>query len=186
MAVGGAIALQPFSSSDEEDSEELLPSSTSDYPRATPSRSRARCLIFLVPLLALLVLGLAHALYAGVPFLDRLTTATRAAEAQREEGTEQRVVQWTKQDSGLRAYEWETPGVHQSLQKKLDALSQSENRTRSWLIRTRLTSTAGVGIGLGSAEPPELIRPGAAAPFTGEFPRPDEGPGEFGGGSKGK
>ncbi|GAA5883241.1 hypothetical protein JCM3774_000640 [Rhodotorula dairenensis] len=95
--------------------------------------------------------------------------------------------EWSAEDRRLRNYTWETPAVHESLERMLADLTPAQNRTRSWLLESRRQTMGGTGIGLGAADPPERIRP--APPRAGHpDATPDEasGPGLFQTGSLSK
>ncbi|ORY90938.1 hypothetical protein BCR35DRAFT_275012 [Leucosporidium creatinivorum] len=186
VAGGGAIALQSFSEAEEE--EGLLPQPTTASSAIRVRPITAGPLVFLLPLLGFGVVVLAlSGLFVSPTTLFSAAEGKKAVVAQeREPGVQQRVVEWSPEDQALRSYRWEAPAVHESLQRHLDQLTAAENRTRSWLLETRTTSTSGVGIGLGSTDPPEAIRPGAAMAVSGAFPEKGEGPGEFEGGARSK
>ncbi|GAA5831174.1 hypothetical protein JCM11251_007783 [Rhodosporidiobolus azoricus] len=145
------------------------------------------------PLLALVVLGVlsaSAAYHSGVPaalepYTDRLSSLKSWAASKPAPKFRERV-EWSEEDQVLRNYTWETPEVHASLRRHVDALTPSRRRVYDWLYDTRVVSQGGTPIGLGASDPPQEIRPGAAAPIHLSEPREGEGPGLFSSGSKNK
>ncbi|GAA5857664.1 hypothetical protein JCM8547_004322 [Rhodosporidiobolus lusitaniae] len=95
-------------------------------------------------------------------------------------------VEWSNEDRMLRRYSWTTPDVHDSLTQQLEALDQEPRRVREWLLKTRVSTNGGTGIGLGARDPPLPIRPGATADKHEVPPRESEGPGLYRSGSPAK
>ncbi|GAA5903512.1 hypothetical protein JCM6882_006569, partial [Rhodosporidiobolus microsporus] len=158
-----------------------------DFPSLNiPHRRLAR------PLLALVVLGVltaSAAFHSGVPaalepYTDRIPSFKSWALGAGAGHKTREPVEWSAEDQVLRDYSWETPDVHPSLTRHIESLPPAQRRVREWLLRTRVVSEGGTPIGLGASDPPEEIRPGAAAPAHDWDPRDGEGPGLFTTGSR--
>ncbi|GAA5960409.1 hypothetical protein JCM3765_007502 [Sporobolomyces pararoseus] len=159
---------------------------TTSHAYHPPRRRTTRCLILIFPsflFLLTLLLGATYSQHESLqPLQDRIQSYIKGnggVEKESEIRVEQEPREWSKEDRQLRKYKWITPAPHESLQKALESLNPSQNQTRQWLLETRPTSMGATGIGLGAADPPELIRENPSALQHSTSPRATEGPGLF-------
>ncbi|KAK4698744.1 hypothetical protein P7C70_g7525, partial [Phenoliferia sp. Uapishka_3] len=89
---------------------------------------------------------------------------------------------WSAEERLLANYTWGYQEPHDTLKRLIYQLSPTELGTREWLLYTRTISGRGVGVGIGSSDPPEPMRPGRAFPHKGLLGA-EEGPGTFQSGS---
>ncbi|GAA5873501.1 hypothetical protein JCM16303_001145 [Sporobolomyces ruberrimus] len=151
-----------------------------------PRRRTTRCLFLILPALVFVSFLLFGASYthqdALQPLQDRLQSyiaESGSVEPEVKVGVEQEAREWNKEDRQLRKYTWNTPEPHESLQKVLETLTQGQNQTRTWLLKTRPASMGGAGIGLGATDPPEPIRENPSALRHARPPTQNQGPGLF-------
>ncbi|GJN94369.1 hypothetical protein Rhopal_007448-T1 [Rhodotorula paludigena] len=95
-------------------------------------------------------------------------------------------IQWNLADQRLRQYAFATPPIHATLQEKLDDLDTHQNRTRTWILDSRIKTTGATGIGLGAEDPPRVPQPALPSARHWLSPGSHEGPGHFSGGSRHK
>ncbi|GAA5988297.1 hypothetical protein JCM11641_006654 [Rhodosporidiobolus odoratus] len=135
-----------------------------------------------------------HTASTGVVEIEQATTRrpahtpvaqAEAVDAQQQPQTvngamsQQPRAQWSKEDRQLRKYQWVAPEAHGSLNRRVEELSPDQQRVRDWLLRSRVESTGGTGIGLGATDPPQPIRPAVAGQKHAGQATEDEGPGLF-------